>query len=170
MEIIAYTPEMEGHKGLIEAISKISESEPTLVFRPVRELGQARIIVATEPDQELSHSDIKGFVCLLPFNRKYIELGTLYVAESERGKGLAKSLVEKAIEIAPLDIVTRTNVTPLKSYLKRLGFKPVMIKSNLRLTARFTLSRASSLKKFKKFLDTLNRNSCLFILRKQAAQ
>ncbi len=164
MELVEFKPGSSGHQNIIELVSRISETEPTLVFRPTRELREAIIVVAGE------NESIKGFVCLLPFNRKFIELGTLFVTESERGKGLAKQLVEKAIEIAPIDIVTRTNVSPLKSYLKRLGFKPVMIKSNLRLTARFTLSRASSLKKFKKFLDTLNRNSCLFILRKQAAQ
>ncbi len=166
MNIVAITPDMSVHANIIRRVSEISETEPTLVFRPIRELRQAIVAVVAEQDEEPANKGIKGFVCLLPFNRKYIELGTLYVAEAERGKGLAKKLVEKAIEIAPQDIVTRTNVSPLKSYLKRLGFKPVMIKSNLRLTARFTLSRASSIKKFKKFLDTLNRNSCLFILRK----
>jgi GNAT superfamily N-acetyltransferase len=170
MKITTFRPQMQEHRGIISMVSRVSETESTLVFRPIRELHEAVIVVAIEEGEDAGQRQIKGFVCLLPFNRRYIELGTLYVAESERGKGLAKSLVEKAIEIAPLDIITRTNVSPLKSYLKRLGFKPVMIKSNLRLTARFTLSRASSLKKFKKFLDTLNRNSCLFILRKQAAQ
>lgn len=149
-------------KNLVKQISKITYTDENLIFRPEEEVKAC--LLNGELVLQLEQGKLIGFVICKQLAGGYLELGSLYVMEEARGKGVAKKLIEKVLRSAQgKKILLRTKNSYLKQYFKEKGFVPVKLKTNPLLAGIYLYDRFSNLQKFNNFIKTVNKKSCVLV-------